>query len=189
MQRFGDAKELVHLFQGEALCFGHEKVDKDAHEEAEAAKQKVHAVAGAAHGALHGEDGAGGDEVEEPLGGGGEGDVEGAQAGRGNLADEDPAGRAPAKLERRGPEVDAGNGDVAKGRDGLALGRGLDAAVDGNEEEHDALRGGGGEEAASATERIGHEEQEDGAADDFDDAVDSGGEQGRVRGIHAEVGE
>ena len=47
----------------------------------------------------HGRHGAGNDEVEEPLSGRGVGDVQGAQAGGGDLAGVDPAGRAPAELE------------------------------------------------------------------------------------------
>jgi hypothetical protein len=43
-------------------------------------------VAGRAHGDLHGQDGPGDDEVEEPLGCGADGYVQGAEAGGGNLA-------------------------------------------------------------------------------------------------------
>ncbi|EGX90741.1 hypothetical protein CCM_07161 [Cordyceps militaris CM01] len=184
----GDTKELVHLLERQALSFGDEEVDKDAHEEAKAAKHEIHAVPGAAHGALHGEHGSSGNEVEEPLSGSGDGDVEGTQAGGGNFADEDPACRAPAELKRCRPQVNAGDGNVAKGGNGLTFDRGLHAAVDADDEEDDTLRAGGGDEAPPTAERIGDEEQEEGAADDLDDAIDAGGKQRRVGGVHAQIG-
>lgn len=94
-----DTKQLIHVLERDALGLGHEEPDKDEHAEAEAAKDQIGAVAVGTDGDQHGGHGAGDDEVEEPLGGGGVRDVERAQAGGGNLRGVDPAGGTPAELE------------------------------------------------------------------------------------------
>ena len=76
---------------GTHLRLRHQEPSKDEHGGAEAGEGDESAVAAAAHGDEHVGDGARDDEVEEPLGGGGEGDVEGAQARRRDLRHVDPA--------------------------------------------------------------------------------------------------
>lgn len=60
---------------------------------------------------------------------------------------------------------------------------GRDADVQADVEHCQALGDGGPQEGAAAAEGVGDENEEDGAADDLDDAVDAGGEEaGRVAG-------
>lgn len=73
------------------LGLGDEEPDKDEHGQAEAGEGDEGAVAALAHGDEHVGDCAGDDEVEQPLGGGAEGDVQAAEAGGRDLGDVDPA--------------------------------------------------------------------------------------------------
>lgn len=73
------------------LGLGHEEPDEDEHGQTEARERDEGAVAALAHGDEHVGHSAGDDEVEEPLGGGGEGDVEATEAGGRDLGHVNPA--------------------------------------------------------------------------------------------------
>lgn len=140
-------------------------------------KTRYSPVAVGTDGSQHIGHGAGDDKVEQPLGGGGKGDVQPAQTRRRNLRHVDPADGPPAELEAGGEEEDADEGDVAGGDDRRALlGRG-DADVQADVQHAEGLGDGGPEQGAAAAERVGDEDEEDGAADHLDDAVDAGGEE------------
>ena len=149
------------------------------------------------------------DKVEEPLSGGTDGHVHGTQASRRDLRHENPAGRAPAELEKSSPEIDAGNGDISEGRDlfvmsawqsssrkrasrrratyWLALDGWLHSAVDADDVQHNGQGTARPQQSPAATERISNEEEEHGAGRHLDDAVDARGEERRVGAGHAQV--
>jgi hypothetical protein len=128
-------------------------------------------------------------KVEQPLRRGRESDIQGSQTSRRDLGDENPAGGTPAELEEGGEDKDEGESEVAGDGDGLVeLGRG-DADVDADVEHAEGLADGRDEEGAAAAERVGHEEQEDAARHDLDDAIDARAEQRRRGALNAQVHE
>lgn len=122
----------------------------------------------------------GDDEIEQPLGGGGEGETVVTSAVGEDVRDVDPGQWTPAEGVSDAVHVDdTGHGlgcgrDVVVGADGGRVGL-LQGADD---EEEDAHPHGGPEERPLATEELDTEEDEDGSGDDFDDTVDTRGEEG-----------
>jgi hypothetical protein len=128
-----DAKDVVHLLERDTFSLRHQKVREDEHRETEGATKsitsayasrtkhagggsfsrrgggslpvyEVRSIAALPNGDHHVRRSPRNDEVEEPLGGGRETNVHGAQPRTGDLGDVDPADWAPAKLEERGEE-------------------------------------------------------------------------------------
>lgn len=91
IDQLGYTEEVVHLLESKTLGFGNKEPDEDEHGQAEAGEGDEGSVAALAHGDQHVGHGAGNDEVEEPLGGGGKGDVEATETGSRDLGDVDPA--------------------------------------------------------------------------------------------------
>lgn len=73
------------------LGLGDEEPDEDEHAQTKAGEGDEGAVAADAHGDEHVGYGPGDDEVEEPLGGSSEGDVEATETSSRDLGDVDPA--------------------------------------------------------------------------------------------------
>lgn len=90
-------------------------------------------------------DGLSNNEVEEPLSRGRERHIHSSQSCSGNLGDDNPAAWTPAELEESGEKKDAGEGEVANGRDGVAFDWGIEAHVEADDE-HGASLGDGGPE-------------------------------------------
>lgn len=128
-------------------------------------------------------------QVEQPLRRGRNRHVDGPEPRRWDLADVNPAHGPPAPLEERREEVDADERHVAGRRDGLALLRRRDAHVQAHVHHAAAHGDGGPEEGAPAAQRVGGEDEEAEAHEDFDDAVDAGGEEAGFGAVEAKVGE
>ena len=77
------------------------------HGETERAEDEVGSVTSASNCSHHVGNGHGDDEVEEPLGGGSDGDVHGSKTGGWDLRDENPADGSPAELEENGEDENA----------------------------------------------------------------------------------
>lgn len=189
LDQLRDAKQIVHLLETHALRLRDDNPDKDEHAERKTPKNEVRAVAVRAHRRQHVGHRARNHKIEEPLRRGREGDVGGAEARGRDLRDVDPADGAPAELEEGGKEEDADEGDVALGGHGFALDGRVDAHVQADVEHGEALGDGGPEEGFAAPQGVGGQEEEAGAGDGFDDAVDAGGEEAGGLGVDAQVGE
>jgi len=127
------------------------------------------------------------DEVEEPLGGGRKGHVQGSEAGGGDLGHEDPACGAPTELEEGGEDEDEGEGEVAgHGHGRVLLGR-RHAHVDGDVVHAEGLPDPGHQERSPTAQRVGHEDQEDGARHHLHDSVDARSQERVRRALYAEV--
>lgn len=102
-----NTEQSIHLLERDTLGLGDEEPHEDEHGEAERAEDEVGSVPALADADQHAGDGLSDDEVEEPLGGGADSDVHGAETCSGDLRDENPADGAPAELEDGGEEEDA----------------------------------------------------------------------------------
>lgn len=109
----------------------------------------------------------------------------------------------------RSPEVDASDGDISKSRDlskriisarslikqhitmvatyTFTLDRGLDSAVDANDVHDKTLCDTSPQQTATSAKRIGHKDKEDSNSGQFDDTVDTSGEQRGVSTSQAET--
>ena len=80
----------------------------------------------------------------------------------------------------RSPQVDTGDGNIAKGGHGLAVDWRLDGTVDTNQVHDESHANRCPQKTLTATQGIGNKGQETGGRDHLDDAVDTGGEETRV---------
>ena len=187
---------LVDLFEGEALCLGHEGEGEEGGEEAGGAPylrgrsggggegrkdgrggtHKVDAaaqVAAGGGGVFDEQGGEGGDDgVPEPVACGGDGDAFGADGEVEDFADDDPGGGAPGGGEEE--DVHAAEDDeheVGGGGGGVAGPHGGDGEFAGGHAE-----GAVDEEGAAAEALDGVEG--DGGADDVDEVVDDADDEG-----------
>jgi len=102
-----DTEESIHLLEGDTLGLRDEEPDEDEHGEAEGAEDEVGSVSGLSDVDQHAGNGLGDDEVEEPLGGSGDGDVHGTETSGGDFGDKNPADGTPTELEDGGKEENA----------------------------------------------------------------------------------
>lgn len=187
LDQLSDTEQVIHLLERNTLCLRDEEPNEEEHGEAERAIDEESTIAALADGNQHVGRSTGYDEVEKPLRRGRKGDVHGSQPRGRDLRDVDPAAGSPAELEEGGEQEDAHERKVACGGNGLAGdGRG-DANVEADVEHGRALGDRGPEEGAAAAKRVGGEDEEGGAGDHFDDAVDARGEEAGFGAVEAEV--
>lgn len=187
LDQLSNTEQVIHLLERNTLGLRNEEPNEEEHGEAERAVDQESAIAALAHSSQHIGRSTGHDKVEKPLRGRRKGDVHGPQPRGRDLGDVDPAAWSPSELEEGGEQEDAHERKVAGGRHGLAdHGRG-DAHVDAHVEHGCALGDRGPEQGAAAAEGVGGEEEEGGAGDHFDDAVDAGGEEAGFGGVEAKV--
>lgn len=98
------------------LSLRNEEPNEDEESSSKSREQDESTIATLAHGHEHVGHSASDYQVEEPLGGSTEGNIEPTKASSRNLRDVNPADRSPTPLEEGGEEVDANKGDVARGR-------------------------------------------------------------------------
>jgi hypothetical protein len=104
-------------------------------------------------------------------------DVGSAKPGRSDLGHVNPANRAPAELEENCEKKDANKCKVSSTVDVLAGLRLLDADIDTNVQHGTGLRDTGPDERSATAEGVGHEHEEDGDADELNNAIDTGREE------------
>ena len=80
-------------------------------------------------------------------------------------------------MKKKREEEDADEGEVAGAVDGFARLRLLDAHVDADVQHRQRLCDAGPDQRAAAAQRVGDEDEEDGDADELDEAVDARGEE------------
>jgi hypothetical protein len=165
-----------------------EEPDENEHAETEAGESDESTIAARSHGDQHVRNCASDDEVEEPLGGSGEGDVETTETSSRDLGNVDPADRSPTPLEERRKEVNADERDVTGRRDGCVFLRRSDAHEDSDVHHRQTHGDRGPEKRLAASKRVGGEDQEASAHDHLDDAVYASGKETRLGTIQPQVG-
>ena len=121
--------------------------------------------------------GTGDNEVEKPLGGRSDSDVEGSKTSSRDLRDVDPANGTPAELEETGEEEDANESKVTSTRDISGTLWRIKAHVETDVEHGKTLGNRGPEKRAAATKGVSSEDQEGETGNHLDDTVDTGGEE------------
>jgi hypothetical protein len=87
----------------------------------------------------------------------------------------------------RSPEKDTGDGDITESGYALAFDRRLNTAVNTNQIHDEALSSTGPQKTPTASERVGNEDEEDGATDDLDHTVHSSGQETSLSTGNTEV--
>ena len=77
----------------------------------------------------------------------------------------------------RSPEEDTGDGDISESRHALASDRRLNTTVDTNQVHDETLSSTGPQQTPATTERVGNEDEEDGASGNLDDTIHTSGQE------------